>query len=446
MKFNIKKINSLMLAALALCSGFAMQSCEDEPDKFELTSGNPTIYYIRPADVSAKDSLLTAAYPEKMICIVGKNLTSIKQMYFNDQKAILNTSYITDKTMVLSVPKEVPYKVSDKIYMINQKNDTTTYDFHVIVPAPVIGSMSCEYARPGEEVTISGSYFIDDPNVPITVTMPDGQVIKDFTSKTRSALTFTMPECEVSGPFTVTSIYGASKSSFYYRDTRGLLFDFDGATGLGCHGWHDSTIKSDETSITGNFLQLGDGSATLTSDSWSEGTFSFEYWPGDWTTPISYPKGVSQKLTDLVDFTNFNKLAYKFEMYIPKSNPWSACAMQLIVGGVDKVGGAGAGVDVDGETCAGANNSYFQGDALPRGLYRPWEGTEKGSYDTGDKWVTVTVPIADFKYGVNGTAATGVLTAKDFTSFEIFVMGGGVAGTDCKPIIKIDNIRVVPIK
>lgn len=444
MKFNINKINSIMLAALTVCSGFALQSCEDEPDKFELTDGNPTIYYIRPADVAAKDSLLTSSYPEKQICIVGKNLTSIKQMYFNDQKVILNTSYITDKTMILTVPKEIPDAVTDKIYMINQKNDTTTYDFHVIVPAPAIGSMSCEYANAGDEVTINGSYFIDDPATPITVTLPDGQVVKDFTAKTRSSLTFTMPECSVSGPFTVTSVYGSDKSKFYYRDTRGLLFDFDGATGLGCHGWHDSTIKSDETSITGKFLQLGDGASTLTSDSWSEGTFSFEYWPGDWTTPISYTKGVSQKLTDLVDFTNFNNLAYKFEMYIPKSNPWSTCALQLIVAGVDKVGGAGAGVDVDGETCAGANNSYFQGDVLPRGIYRPWEAT--GSYDTGDKWVTVTMPIADFKYGVNGTTASGILTAKDFTSFELFVMGGGVAGTDCQPIIKIDNIRVVPIK
>ena len=444
MKLNKSKINSLMLAALTVCSGFALQSCEDEPDKFELTDGTPTVYYIRPANVASKDSLLTQAYPEKMICIVGKNLTSIKQMYFNDQKAILNTSYITDNTMVLSVPKEIPDAVTDKIYMINQKNDTTTYDFHVIVPAPTVSSMSCEYARAGEEVTISGSYFIDDPQTPISVTMPDGQIVKDFTSKTRSALTFVMPECSVSGPFTVNSVYGSTKSSFYYRDTRGLLFDFDGVTGLGNHGWHSATIKSDETSITGNFVQFGDGVSTLNDDSWSEGTFSFEYWPGEWTTPISYVKGVSQKLTDLADFTNFNNLAYKFEMYIPKSNPWSACAMQLIVGGVDKVGGAGAGVDTDGETCAGANNSYFQGDALPRGLYRPWEAT--GSYDTGDRWVTVTMPIADFKYGMNGTASTGHLTAKDFTSFELFVVGGGVAGSECKPIIKIDNIRVVPIK
>ena len=93
---------------------------------------------------------------------------------------------------------------------------------------------------------------------------------------------------------------------------------------------------------------------------------------------------------------------------------------------------------------AGSNNSYLQSNALPRAIYRPWEAA--GSYDTGGKWVTVTIPIADFKYGFDGTTSTGNLSAKDFSSLVIFVVGGGVEGTDCTPIIKIDNIRAVPYK
>lgn len=127
-----------MLALLASCSGLALQSCEDEPDKFELTGGKPTIYYIRPANVEAKDSLLTAAAPSKTICIVGKNLTSISEMFFNDQSTILNTSYITDNTMIVDVPKDIPDHVTDKIYMITANKDTVTYDFHVTIPAPVV--------------------------------------------------------------------------------------------------------------------------------------------------------------------------------------------------------------------------------------------------------------------------------------------------------------------
>ena len=45
-----------------------------------------------------------------------------------------------------------------------------------------------------------------------------------------------------------------------------------------------------------------------------------------------------------------------------------------------------------------------------------------------------------------GAAATGTLTADDFTSLTIFVVSGGITGTECNPVIKIDNIRAVPNK
>ena len=132
-------------------------------------------------------------------------------------------------------------------------------------------------------------------------------------------------------------------------------------------------------------------------------------------------------------------------MLIPKANPWTSGAMQIIVGGVDKISQGNAGVkDIDGNTLAGCNNTYFNNDELPRGIYRPWEAT--GSYDTGDEWVTVTIPISEFKYGFSGGAATGSLNASDFTSLTIFVVSGGITGTDGNPVIKIDNIRAVPNK
>lgn len=447
MKFNMNKIGSLLIAALAVVSGFSLQSCEDEPDKFELSSGKPTVYYVRPADVNKKDSLLVQANPSDQLCLVGDNMKSVEQLYFNDQKAVLNTSYITDHALLVTVPSDIPNTVSDKIYMITKDNDTIPYDFHVVVPAPVISEMSNEYAAAGSTATITGSYFVDDPNVPLTITFPNGTVIKsdELISKTRGSLTFTVPQCDTEGPITITSIYGKTKSVFYYKDTRGLLFDFDGKTGLGNHGWHTRTITSDATSLSGNFVQLGDAATTMSADGgWNDGAYSFEYWPGEWTTPLSYVKGVSQKLTDLADFSNYQNMAIKFEMYIPKSNPWMAGAMQIIMAGVDKITGAGGGLDTDGVMTASANNTFFNNDVLPRGIYRPWETT--GSYDTGDQWVTVTIPISTFKYGINGGSATGSLSVSDFASLTIFITGGGIKGTACQPIVKIDNIRAVPIK
>ncbi len=141
-------------------------------------------------------------------------------------------------------------------------------------------------------------------------------------------------------------------------------------------------------------------------------------------------------------------MALKFEMLIPSSNPWKSGAMQLIIGGVELVtGGAADAIDIDGNKTAGANNKFISGDGLPmapRALYRPWEAT--GSYDTGDKWVTVTVPYTSFVYNSDGTTNSYEINAQSFTSLTIFVWSGGVTGTACEPIIKIDNIRAVPIK
>lgn len=78
-------------------------------------------------------------------------------------------------------------------------------------------------------------------------------------------------------------------------------------------------------------------------------------------------------------------------------------------------------------------------------MYRPW--TTTGSYDTGDKWVTVTIPLSSFNLDRTGASTSTVPNkASDFASLTMFVVAGGVNGTECKPIIRIDNIRVVPNK
>ena len=448
------QICSLLLTALIAATSFSLQSCKDQPDEYESTGGQPTINYIRPAKASAGDSLLVQAYPQAYICLVGSNLTSIQQIYFNDKKAVLNTSFITENTLIVQVPSAIPDVVSDKIYLITTSHDTLSYDFHLVIPAPVVSQMSCEYAAPGSIATIYGSYFIDDPNVPLEVIFPDGQKAEiKSVNDSRSAMTIVVPDCTTEGQITVKSVYGSSKSTFHYLDSRGILFDFDTPNAvsgvvLGNHGWHPQVIESNETSLKGFYLRLGDPSVTLDADgSWNDGNFSFEYWPGNWQNPEDY-QGDGIRLTSLVDFTDYLNMSFKFEMCVPKANPWAAGAMQIIVGGVDKISmGTNEeplAVDIDGVTLAGCNNKYFNNDELPRGIYRPWEAT--GSFDTGDEWITVTVPISEFKYGFSGSAATGSLNARDFTSFAIFVVSGGIAGTECNPVIKIDNIRAVPNK
>ncbi|MDO4956489.1 MAG: glycan-binding surface protein [Bacteroidales bacterium] len=464
----MKNINILAkgLFMAVVAASMSLTSCKDEPDKYETASGKPTIHYIRclSSEVEGRNEeagthhtngeLVTEAYPQSTLCLVGENLRSITQIYFNNLKAVMNSSYITDNTLIVDVPKNVPTEVTDKIYMITADKDTLDYDFHVVISAPVIANMECEYAKPGSEQTIFGQYMISDPNSPLTVWFKDkddkdvkaeiSYIAEDFTS-----VTFVIPENAAEGPVTIQSIYGTTTSNFRYMDTRGLMFDFDGKTGLAFddHCWHGHSAKEDDYSLSGKYIQMGPATLDETA-AWNDGDFALEYWCGDWNNPQTY-EGNGARLFDIVDFSKSEDMTLKFEMCIPSDNKWSAGAMQFIFAPTSAVTLSG-NPDVYGNATAGANNTFFRTAAdggldLPRALYRPWTAT--GSYDTGGKWITVSLPISSsFVYNFDGSGVSAALSEEDFASLTIFLIGGGVNGTECTPIIKIDNIRAVPNK
>ncbi len=425
-------------------------SCEDEPDKYKVASGNPKIYYITQA--TAPDVLLEKASLGQVITIVGDNLRSVYEMYFNEVPAILNSSYMTDNTIILAIPQTIPEEVTDMIYFYNKKGEVVTYDFHVVVPPPVINTMSCEFAPAGEIVSLNGNYFVDDPEVPLEVVFPGNIVVNEFTSIDQYSISFEMPEVEEEGTVDVTTLYGTGTSLFHYLESRGFMFDFDeGGTGLTNHGWHGSPIiENPEDGICGNYIQFGDGSTLIDENTWGEDDFCLEYWPGDWSTPTDYPAdGI--RLFDLVDFTDYENMALKFELCVPSSAQWKSFGLQIIFAGTDIVTYGNGGTDVYGNKIAGPNNKYFSStDAdydVPRALYRPWID---GVYDTDDKWITVVIPIGtDFTYNFNGKTSSNKIKSADFFASLVFFLCQGQGDYEvevCTPILKIDNIRAVPYK
>jgi len=411
---------------------FAVAACTDldYPDRFVATSGLPTVDFIRYAD---KDVIIEQANMEEVICIVGDNLTSVHDLYFNDQPAVLNSSYMTAHTLVVSVPKNMPVEQTDKIYFYNKAGEVYTYDFKVLPPAPKIEGMSFEWAEPGETVTFTGNYFIE----PLRVQFPGAEATQ-ISHLTTTSFDVIVPEGAQPGKIKVTTDSGTAQSAFMYKDTRGMLFNFDNARGN--HGWHAMTIETGANALDGNYLLLyGTGANGLKADGtdWPDTGYHFEYWPGNWNTPETFddPEGID--LTAVADFSDWKNLALKFEIMIPAENPWTGTPMQIYFAGHDLV------------TLQTANNTYFH-DAtisLPRALWRPWKAS--GSFDTGGKWITVSFPIAsEFVYFWDGTPAQGELKPESFTGFEIFLAAGDSAGegAPCEPKIHIDNIRVVPIK
>lgn len=442
-KKYMKWTSVLVLAVLSLIN----VACEDEPDKFELTGGKPTIDYIRPQKAAAKDSLLTSAYTGSGICIVGKNLTSIKEMYFNDVKAILNTSYITENTMLVTIPNTIPANNTGKIYMVTTSNETYEYDFNVMVPAPTVSSMKCEYVHVGDVAVINGLYFVDDPNQPLTVVFTGiGNSInvqvprENIKSITPSSVSFIVPEGVEEGKIEIETIYGKGTSNFYYADSRNIITDFDGPnnagpTGVVPQGWNISAKYSAEDGISGAYCQVGPAE---TEGGWIE-DLKLPFWCGNWNgDPMSITEGAGVPIRNFIDLSNWQNMSLKFELYIPSSNPWSAGALQVIF--------------ANNQNCANdswQNNNYIKTSAdggldLPRALYNPWKAT--GSYDTGDEWVTVTIPLTEFTYNFDGTKAASPMSESSFDSFVIWPVEGGIAGTKCTPIFRYDNFRIVPNK
>jgi len=410
MKRNkLYNLTNLFLAMLVLCTGVMLQSCEEDPDKYESTGGTPTVHYVRMTDPASSDSLITGAYMESTICLVGDNLRSIRGMYFNDQKAILNTSFITDHTLLVTIPKNIPELVTNKIYMVTE-GDVVEYDFNVLVPAPIVRSISCEYAFDGQEAVLYGDYFINDPNAPLTITMAGNVPVTEIKSVEKTKVTFVIPQGAQKGYINVKSIYGTSRSKFQFRDDRGFILDWDNLNASG--GWRSGVIAdgSPVSNINGKYVKFS-GDLAGDNSSWNEDGFSFNLWG----TANGRPQG------DLFDI-DLSTAILKFEINVPQA--WSASALQMIFTPWATTG----------------TNGYIADGKTPRALWYPWK--ESGAYTT-DGWVTVSIPLSDFKYDHTGKELEAAAKGS-YGGLTFFVYHGGVEGKDCSPVICIDNIRVVP--
>jgi hypothetical protein len=105
----MKTLNkSIVLLAMFLVVAGVFTSC----DKDDLPNGGqPRIRYVRVTNPTSADSLLIGARQGNLIAIVGENLGEAQSMWFNDQPAALNPTFITSTTILVSVPTPIPTKI-----------------------------------------------------------------------------------------------------------------------------------------------------------------------------------------------------------------------------------------------------------------------------------------------------------------------------------------------
>lgn len=403
---KIKKLASIaMLLLLTLFSGILFQACE----KSETDSGMPVVNYIRVNNPDKSDSLIVSAFMGNIIVLMGENLQDVNQIWFNDQQASVNTNLVTSNAIIVTIPNVIPGLVTNKIRLITaNRKDTLAVSFNVKVPGPQLDAMLCEYVPAGGTAVIKGNYFINDPSSPLKVIFP-GNIEGTITESTISEIKVTVPQGAGVGPVQVKTIYGSSNSTFFFRDDRNILLDFDTKTAAG--GWRSGLIKNAPDALTGNYVKFTGTMAGKSGATWNEDAFSFNLWPSSNGRPdVPIYSG---------DIAN---AVIKFECYVVE--PWQAGALQMIF-----------------TPYSTANTNGYIGDSkVPRGLWIPWKAT--GSYKTTG-WTTVTMPLSNFKYAPDGSICSNSFTADMLSGLTFFIWNGGVDGVDGTLTMYIDNIRVV---
>lgn len=156
---NIRSSHS-MLVASALLMVLALGACTEED---EINVGPPTIERVRNTDPTTADSAFTSATLGSTIAILGNNLLGTQQVYLNDYPLGVNTAYVTNNTVIVTVGDSVPTVATDPnvpntLRLVN-KSGEAIIEFQTLPPAPQVTQVKNQYVQAGDELTLFGRYF-----------------------------------------------------------------------------------------------------------------------------------------------------------------------------------------------------------------------------------------------------------------------------------------------
>ncbi|WP_192350144.1 glycan-binding surface protein [Algoriphagus sp. Y33] len=228
---NIRSSHSLLVASALLMVIF-LGACKDED---EINVGPPTIERVRNTDPTSADSAFISATLGSTLAIIGNNLLGTQQVYLNDYPLGVNTAYVTNTSVIVTVGDSVPTVATDPnvpntLRLVNKAGEATI-EFQTLPPAPQITQVKNQYVRSGDDLTLFGRYFyfVD------TVYFPgeDVYVTSGFvTNAAGSSLTVKVPDnldfSEGQSIRVVTKSGGSSvnRNTQIYSE-KGMIADFD---------------------------------------------------------------------------------------------------------------------------------------------------------------------------------------------------------------------------
>jgi hypothetical protein len=395
MKQNYKYLLSLLLISTAV--GFLSRCSEDE-------APTPFVSYIRVTDPTASDSLLVSGGQGQMIAIMGQNLQNVRQIWFNDQKAQVVPTFVTNTTVITRVPSQIPNTINNKMKMIFSNGDSLFYDFSVDINEPLIDHARSEYVNEGDSLFIYGNYFYK----PLTVTFTGGvqAEILSIASNVQS-IVVKVPAGAQPGPITVTSNFGATESDLWFRDNRNVIASFDIPLANGM--WHVHDVVSSDPSIPNidkKFLRVNKGAL---------GAYPYlEVYEGPQTSDL---KAETKNIPEAA-FLAPAKYSLKFEISTLAS--LTGANLRLYLG------------NDSGHDFGAARNNYYY-------VWQPNLTT------MGGEWQTVTIPWADVLAANNQDASKNPAVPPFVYNSAGYGMGMYFHGPNpAKYNLAIDNMRVVP--
>jgi hypothetical protein len=212
---------------------------------------NPT-----PANLSVSP---VSALPETFVTISGTDIQDIVSIKFDTAAASFSSVFNTPNTVFTTVPTTARYGWQT-ITITNRAGLTSTVDFTVVQPAPVISSFTPGNAPFEDTVTITGKMLVNIDAVYIgnmKATIVDSS--SRFTTK------IVIPKGAASGLLSIVTGGGTAKSSgiLTVGERAYLIADFDGAgfrtDGASWYSYGDMSSKTvastNPGSTLGNFLK-----------------------------------------------------------------------------------------------------------------------------------------------------------------------------------------------
>ena len=387
-----------------------LTSCNNDDD----SNGAPVITEVRNYAAAPNDTLVNKLVPGQWIVLKGSNLKNAVKIAFNGVSVDFNGGLFSDTYAVVQVPSVIPFpsvpeNQLNTIEVVNESG-SATFDIDIVAGPPALIGISNEIPVEGEVVTVFGSnlFLIDEFSF-------GGVAVTDYTVKNDgTSISFIVPSITTSGPLKITTASGEILTTFNVNDlTTGMICNFDT---IGSMAWGTSTSNNDPD-FPGNhgwYPILNSGVLTAGNSSWWEGGRGINIEQAQqWIQTADLGLGVDQ-------------FALKFEINIPGT--WNGGSIFIV--------------------------KDYNWTYLAR--YEPWKisSTQTANVTTDGKWVTVTIPLTEFRTKKDGKDGTGDQAASltqlvgnsGKGGINFFIINDASVPTATGFRGAIDNIRVFKIK